>query len=142
VEPKRGRECLCPSAQPGIPGAMAFGVVTGTPDKPRVAWLEQPVPVTEELLAWTAPVEPTEVLRIAAKCQEDACCHFDGTDCRLATRLVQLLPVAGEPLPACRIRPDCRWFLQEGRAACMRCPQVVTFAVNPSLEMAIAATPA
>jgi hypothetical protein len=53
-----------------------------------------------------------QVLRIAAPCQEKACCHFDGTDCRLATRLVQLIPAVVESLPACRIRPDCRWFLQ------------------------------
>jgi hypothetical protein len=137
----RPRRSLCPSSQPGIPGAMAFGVVAGTPEKPRIAWLDQPLAVTGELLAWTAPVEPTEVLRIAAECQEAACCHFDGTDCRLATRLVQLLPASGDPLPACRIRADCRWFQQEGRAVCLRCPQIVTFAVNPSLEMAIAATP-
>jgi hypothetical protein len=29
-------------------------------------------------------------------------------------------------LPACTIRRECRWFRQEGRAACQRCPQIVT----------------
>ena len=29
-------------------------------------------------------------------------------------------------LPRCAIRPTCRWFRQEGPAACFRCPQVVT----------------
>jgi hypothetical protein len=132
---------MCPSAQPEMPGSVAFGVVTGTADDPRVAWIERPVPVTKELLALTAPVAPTQVLRIAAPCQENACCHFDGTDCRLATRLVQLIPAVVESLPPCRIRPDCRWFLQEGGAACRVCPQIVTYCVSPSPEMDQAATP-
>ena len=132
---------MCPSAQPEIPGSVAFGVITGSAENPRVAWIERPVPVTSELLALTSPVAPTQVLRIAAPCQENACCHFDGTDCRLATRLVQLIPAVVESLPPCRIRPDCRWCLQEGSAACRVCPQVVTYCVDPSAEMNRAATP-
>jgi len=132
---------LCPSAQPGIAGGVAFGVVGGTLEQPRVSWLERPVPITDDLLGLTAPVDPTEVLRIAAPCQE-ACCHFDGKDCRLVARLVQILPAVNDALPACRIRPDCRWFLQEGRVACQRCPQVVTCVLNPSEEMSRAAMPA
>jgi hypothetical protein len=141
VEAKSSRSVMCPSARPEMPGSVAFGVVTGTADDPRIAWIERPVPVTRELLALTAPVAPTQVLRIAAPCQENACCHFDGTDCRLATRLVQLIPAVVESLPPCRIRPDCRWFLQEGGAACRVCPQIVTYCVRPSPEMDQAATP-
>lgn len=132
---------LCPSAQPDILGSRAFGVVAGTTEQPRVVWLERPVPVTADLLALTGPVHPTEVLRISAPCQGNACCHFDGTNCRLATKLVQLLPAVTEALPPCRIRQDCRWFRQEGRVACLRCPQIVTCAVNPSPALTLAATP-
>jgi len=132
---------MCPSAQPEMTGSVAFGVVGGTAAEPRVSWIEKPVPVTEGLLALTGPVPPTQVLRIAAPCQESACCHFDGADCRLATKLVQLMPAVTQSLPPCRIRPDCRWFLQEGRAACAVCPQIVTCSVNPSEELATAATP-
>jgi len=135
------RPVLCPSAQPEMAGSVAFGVVTGTSGQPRVAWIEKPVPVSAELMALTAPVPATQVLRIAAPCQEKACCHFDGADCRLADRLVQLLPPATERLPACQIRPDCRWFLQEGKAACYVCPQIVTWTVNPTEELSRAAAP-
>src|SRR5581483_9040301 len=76
---QRSRPVMCPSAQPEIPGSVAFGVIGGRADDPRVAWIEKPVPVTGDLLALTAPVPPTQVLRIAAPCQEKACCHFDGT---------------------------------------------------------------
>jgi hypothetical protein len=89
----------------------------------------------------TAPVPPTQVFRFTAPCQEGACSHFDGHDCRLATRLVQLMPAVDAGLPACRIRPTCRWFTQEGKAACMRCPQIVTFSVNPTDQLSLAATP-
>ncbi|MBV9401407.1 MAG: hypothetical protein JO062_25755 [Bryobacterales bacterium] len=120
---------------------MAFGVVVGTRENPRIGWIEKPVPVTEELLALTGPVPPTQVFRFSAPCQENGCCHFDGKDCRLATRLVQLLPAAGTSLPACRVRPDCRWFRQEGSAACHRCPEIVTYSVDPTEQLSRAATP-
>jgi hypothetical protein len=116
-------------------------VVAGTTEEPRVSWIEKPVPVTGDLLALTGPVPPTQVLRIAAPCQENSCCHFDGVDCRLATKLVQLIPPVTQSLPPCRIRPDCRWFVQEGRAACAVCPQIVTYSLNPSEELTEAATP-
>jgi hypothetical protein len=140
MEPSN-RPVLCPSAQPEMTGSVVFGVVGGTDEEPRVQWIEKPVPVTGDLLALTGAVPPTQVLRIAAPCQENACCHFDGTDCRLATKLVQLMPAVTESLPPCRIRPDCRWFQQEGRAACAVCPQIVTYSVNPSEKLALAATP-
>jgi hypothetical protein len=140
MEPS-SRKIMCPSAQPEMTGSVAFGVVGGTAAEPRVSWIEKPVPVTLDLLALTGAVPPTQVLRIAAPCQENACRHFDGADCRLATKLVQLMPAVTQSLPPCRIRPDCRWFLQEGRAACAVCPQIVTSSVNPSEELSIAATP-
>jgi hypothetical protein len=132
---------LCPSARAELPGAVAFGVVSEGTDGPRVQWIEKPVPITPDLLKLTAPVPAGLVLRIAAPCQEKACCHFDGADCRLAAKLVQLVPSVTAALPPCQIRADCRWFVQEGRAACMRCPQVVTYCLNPSEELNTAATP-
>lgn len=132
---------LCPSAQPEIAGAVAFGIVDRGADGPDLAWIERPVPVTPELLAMTGAVPPTQVFRFAAKCQESACTHFDGTDCRLATRLVaSLAPVSAKP-PPCMIRRDCRWYRQEGVSACQRCPQIVTEYVDPSAALAEAAMP-
>jgi hypothetical protein len=135
------RQILCPSAQPAMPGAVAFGILTSNDAEPaRVSWLERPVPVTDELLAMTAPLPPTQIFRFAAPCAEGACCHFDGTDCRLASRLVQLTPAVDTSLPPCRIRVNCRWFAQEGKAACHRCPLIVTYSVNPTAELSRAAS--
>lgn len=116
----------CPSARPEMPGSVAFGVVLGSAEQPRVAFLDQTVPVTGELLALAAPVSPTEVFRFAAPCAGNACQHFDGANCRLATRIVERLPAAADPLPDCSIRPACRWWRQEGEEACRRCPLVAT----------------
>ncbi len=139
------RRVQCPSARPDMPGTTAFGVIQGSVGQPRVAFLERAVPATQELLALSGPVEPTEVFRFAAPCAGNACRHFDGTDCSLATRIVQRLPAVVDDPPDCAIRPACRWWLQEGVAACLRCPLVVTEsygAAEISEELRIAADPA
>jgi hypothetical protein len=132
---------LCPSARPEMPGAVAFGVVAGTVEEPQLIHFAKPQPVTEELLALAHPVEPAEVFRFAAPCAGHACQHFDGQDCQLATRIVQILPAATSSIPPCQLRPECRWWQQEGKAACMRCPQVISDCQNPSDEMLRAAFP-
>lgn len=130
---------LCPSAQAELPGARIFGVVAGTVDEPRVAYLNQSLPATPELLQIAEPARPGEVFRIAATCVGTGCRHYDGTNCQLAKRTVELLPVVVEALPPCRVRPQCRWWLQEGKAACLRCPQVVTECYEATPRMARAA---
>jgi len=119
---------MCPSAQPHMEGAFVFGVLGGTVEERRVGYLPERVPLTEEVKAMAGPVRPTEVFRIAAPCAGKGCQHFDGHDCRLATKLVQLTPPVTKALPACSVRPDCRWWRQEGKAACMVCPSVKTTA--------------
>ncbi|HEX6041411.1 hypothetical protein [Longimicrobium sp.] len=142
AEPRsRGEVPFCPSAQPGQEGAFAFGVVGGTVGERRVGYLEGRVPVSDELLAMAGPVKPTEVFRFGAPCAGGACSHFDGHDCRLATKLVQLMPPASKALPACQLRPECRWWKQEGKSACYRCPAIVTDCYNPSEGQKRAANP-
>ena len=107
-------------------GSAVLGVVGGTVDEPRLAYLEALQPITNELLALSGPVKPTEVFRFAAPCAGRGCKHFDGQNCQLATRVTRSLPQVVERLPRCDLRPRCRWWKQEGKAACMRCPQIVT----------------
>jgi hypothetical protein len=112
-------------------GGVVFGVVGGMAERPRLAYLVEPRPINDEILALTGSVAPTVIFRIGAPCAGHACRHFDGSECLLATRIVQLLPPVVDGLPPCRLRPDCRWWQQEGRAACLRCPQVVTDTYDP-----------
>jgi hypothetical protein len=118
---------LCPSAQPDEEGAQVFGVMIDTPEAGmRVGYLTEAQPVTPDIVAASQPARPAEVLRVAARCMGGGCVHFDGSDCKLAARVISMLDPVVSALPPCVIRPTCRWFRQEGRAACMRCPQVVT----------------
>ncbi|AVZ29578.1 nitrogen fixation protein [Nodularia spumigena] len=132
---------LCPSARPEPGESLVFGVIGGTVTEPRVAYLKQPQTMTEELIAKVSPATPAEVFRTASTCATNNCQHFDGKDCGLATRIVAQFPIALEELPPCSIRRDCRWWQQEGKAACMRCPQVITDNYNASELMIQVATP-
>ena len=57
-------------------------------------------------------------------------------------QIVENLPDVVEQLPPCSIRSNCRWWQQEGRAACIRCPQVITDNYSPSEVMRQTAKPA
>jgi hypothetical protein len=92
----------------------------------RVAYLTRTLPVSDKVLAAAGTAKPTEVLRIASACMGSGCRHFDGADCRLAGRVARMLEPVVNGLPQCAIRPSCRWYRQEGKAACVRCPQMVT----------------
>ena len=138
-------EVQCPSARPEMEGAHLLGIVEGTAERPRLAYLRRPEPVRDELLALAGGESPTRLFRFAAPCAGHACQHFDGSSCRLAQRIVERLPEAVTALPVCALRPACRWWRQEGEAACRRCPMVVTESygeIAGSDELAAAADPA
>ncbi|BAZ17153.1 hypothetical protein NIES4071_90310 [Calothrix sp. NIES-4071] len=135
------RTTLCPSARPESKDGVVFGVVAGTSSAPRIAYLKQPLPITSELIAKANPVTPAEIFRTAASCAESACQHFDGKDCRLAMRIVDKLPTVADELPSCSIRRNCRWWKQEGKSACARCPQIITDNYSPSEQLLQAVNP-
>ena len=129
---KSSKQIDCPSAQPTTDGARIFGVMTGTPEAHRVGYLTEALPVSEELLALSGPAKPTQLFRIAAPCAGGGCKHFKDNACSLAKRVVEGVPAVVDALPACQIRPTCRWFREQGKAACFRCPQVMTDKSNAS----------
>jgi hypothetical protein len=126
---------LCPSAQPGMDQCRVLGVVQRDSTAPMLQYLNEHVPATPEVLAMAAPLKPTEVFRLAATCAEHQCPHFDGADCRLAARIVRILPAVVDTLPPCLIRKECRWYSQEGGAACKRCPEVTTVSYDLSAKV-------
>lgn len=126
---------LCPSVQPRGKNSVIFGVVGGTDDAPRVEYLKQLVCVSDDSPELRALVEPTEIFRFAATCSGNACQHFDGSKCRLVTKTVKFLAEVVQELPRCQIRSNCRWWQQEGKAACRRCPQVVTTIYHASEQI-------
>ncbi|HEY7406527.1 MAG TPA: nitrogen fixation protein [Candidatus Angelobacter sp.] len=135
--PRRETTRFCPSAQPSLGNSMVLGTVNRLGAEPSVTLLEHPVKVTEgTILAFAGgQVRPTDVFRFAAPCEQCGCHNWSGSSCRVAERLVQILPASGSDLPRCKLRPVCQWFAQEGGAACARCPQVRTD--DASLEAAL-----
>jgi hypothetical protein len=129
---------MCPSVPPHYPDAVAFGVVGGTVAEPELIPLVPAVPVTDELLALAGPVSPGEVFRFAARCVEGGCRHWEAPAqrCRLVAKTVEFVPIAVEKLKPCAIRSNCRWWAQEGKAACVRCPQVASS--DPARDEALA----
>ena len=132
----------CPSAPAEAAGSHAFGVVGGTVEEPRVAYLRESIPVSAELLAASKPITPNEVLRTAAPCAEKQCAHFHADKCMLAASIVARLPIVVSRPPPCSLRSTCRWWRQEAVAACLRCPQVVTRSHSCSANYEEAVAPA
>ena len=123
----------CPSAQTRAKGSRIYGVMTGPSNDRRVGYLTETLEPTPELLALAGEAKPTELFRIAAPCANGGCRHFNG-GCTLVQRIVAALPIVVSALPACQIRGTCRWYLQEGDAACLRCPQIMTDKANAADE--------
>lgn len=131
----------CPSARPEQDGAVVFGVRTAADADVRIGYLSESVPATSDVLDLAEPASPLEVFRIAAPCAETGCAHFADHRCSLVTRIVEQVPVVVSIAPACAVRSKCRWWAQEGVAACRRCPQVVTSESGANPRVSAAAVP-
>ncbi len=131
----------CPSAKPDMRDAVVFGVVGESAGLPVIDYLADTLPVSDGILHLVQPARPAEIFRFAASCAGHGCRHFDGADCRLVSRVVEILPVVTESLPPCPLRPDCRWWQQEGKHACQRCPQIVSEPAAPSATVCQVAAP-
>lgn len=120
---------LCPSVSYDSPGANIFGVITGSIEQPEVVFLDNPEPVTDEILTLAKPVSPEAVFRICSPCSKGECGYFNSENnrCHLVEKNVESLPKVVDKLPICSIRAECKWWGQEGKNACLYCPQVDTF---------------
>lgn len=130
----------CPSAQPDMFEAKPFGVIEGTPDEPRIAYLRADVVVDQEAVR-ALPIDPVHVFRFSALCEESRCGQFDGTSCGLGKRVTTGLVPVVDALPPCQVRPTCRWYAENGRDACLRCPQVITLVRSDGSRLSKVAQP-
>jgi len=131
----------CPSAQPDMVDAHPFGIVSGTVQEPRVAYLKRDAKVTPEMMAELGDLDPTRVFRFSGRCESSRCAQFEEGQCGLGKRIAaQLAPVV-MALPSCQIRATCRWHEENGDSICFRCPQVVTVVPPDLTALTRAATP-
>lgn len=114
-------QILCPSA-PLTEGALLYGLVDA---RGQTAYGQTAFPVTKQLLL-SLPVkdQAEQQYRFASPCAQSACIHWQGR-CDLSSRLSLFQAFrqdgAQSGLPQCAIRPQCRWFLQDGPEMCSRC---------------------
>lgn len=118
---------LCPSAAPK-PGAILLGVLG---PGGRTAYLPQVTRVDRDLLDGFAAGGPLgDTYRFASPCMTSGCVYWTQDRCHVPDVVRRDLGVADVPagadLPNCSIRPACRWWQQDGAAACAICPLVVT----------------
>lgn len=117
-----GDDLLCPSA-PCEPGALLLGLVGGDG---RVGYLRPALEIDEDFIAKALSGRtPEKRFRFAQPCRESGCQHWGDGRCGVADAATESDEGEGA-LPACAIRPRCRWFAQSGASACRNCPTVVT----------------
>jgi hypothetical protein len=127
---------LCPSAR-CVEGAVLLGIV-GTSGK--VGYVRPQVRVDAEFVEKARRGRtPEKRFRFAEPCVEGRCRHWTGARCGVIDTVLGhqregSLPSQERPLPACSIRPSCRWFAQAGAQACSACPFVVTNLLDDGTE--------
>ena len=130
----------CPSAPPASPDARVFGIVSHFGGSTRVEYLEKGVEVPKSVVESLQGVSPTRIFRFSAKCVEGGCAQFRDGGCRLGRDMVRELKPVVDTAPACTIRSTCRWFAENGAAACRRCPRIATEAAVDDVEIVRIAT--
>jgi hypothetical protein len=121
---KGDSDSLCPSA-PAQEGALLLGRFNANG---RLAFAVTPLPLTADFIA--AAAEAGDVgkrFRFSARCMQRGCSRWQEGKCTVATAAAQVAsqPEGAENFPTCLIRPQCRWFQQEGVRACQICPHIV-----------------
>lgn len=117
----------CPSRDCAS-GNLLIGVVRadGT-----VARMHPPTEIDDRFVdrACHASSRPAEArFRFSGPCVTGACENWTGTRCGVSDAITaavspECLPL--QPLPRCEIRPTCRWWSQNGTAACRMCSLIV-----------------
>ncbi len=117
---------LCPSAPAGD-GTALIGIVQADG---HIANLPTALRVDSAFIERARPHGPLEQrFRFAAPCQKGACGHWKDQACALIGSLRESLDAHTPPHtrpPPCAIRAVCRWWEQEGPAACAVCTLVIT----------------
>ena len=131
----------CPSAQPDMPGARPFGVISGTPSETRISFFKKSALDGFNWREQFGTSDATRLFRFGARCEESRCRHFNGSTCALGARVKAGLPAVVDVLPPCLLRPKCRWHAEQGGDVCLRCPQVVTMIPEADTPLNAVAAP-
>jgi hypothetical protein len=125
---------MCPSSR-CEPGASLIAIL----DEGRLAHITPALPVNEAFVASAREHgSPEARMRFASPCLKAGCAQWTGSSCGIIEQVVAAeIGPSGGRLPRCAIRPSCRWYAQEGAAACRACPLVVTDAREAPARTAV-----
>ena len=93
-----------------------------------LAFAARPLVVTKAFLAGAEEGgDVAKRFRFTAPCQKHGCSRWQDGVCAVGKAAAHVAGQFTDPgsLPACVIRAQCRWFEQQGPAACRTCPRVV-----------------
>ncbi len=124
---------LCPSARCSD-GAILLGIVNGDG---TVGFLPERLLIDQEFVdAAHRGRTPEKRFRFSNRCVQGACRQWTGDRCGVIDRVMDFLGTTEPPadLPRCSIRTQCRWYGQNGPAACSACPLVITDLKVPEPE--------
>lgn len=115
---------LCPSAR-CEEGAQLLGVVK---DDGHVDIIKHPFPIDGTFIEVANQGQAAETkFRFTNKCIKSGCAQWTGERCGIIDKIID--HIKDEPqryaIPDCSIRPNCRWYHQQGQEACKACPLVV-----------------
>jgi hypothetical protein len=114
----------CPSSKCAS-GNLLIGIVRsdGT-----VAAISPTLEVDDEFVCQARDAShraPETRFRFAGPCVTTSCQQWTGSRCAIGDLVAGASQPNSEPLQPCSIRSTCRWWSQNGRAACRSCSLVV-----------------
>ena len=123
-------EYTCPSA-PCESGGTLLGLID---ENGRVGYLTPAITIDQEFVDKVEQGRsPRKRFRFAGPCVEGRCRQWTGSRCGIVDTAIEAVdgldPAAAREegvLPQCAIRSSCRWYAQEGAAACAACSFVIT----------------
>jgi hypothetical protein len=122
---KTTKTILCPSSRAQT-GARLLGI---RQEDGSIAILPEPLKIDESFIDLSNQVASAErQFRFTNKCVESGCKQWTGQRCGVADNLIhasQSMKLE-HTLQECGIRLQCRWYKQNGEAACKICPLVIT----------------
>jgi hypothetical protein len=116
---------LCPSSR-CEKGHIFLGLVQGDG---TVGFLSDRMTLSDDFVEVARQGRRPELrFRFASTCVQSACRQWKDCRCGVIDEILASVPAGlrTERPPQCSIRPQCRWFQQEGEEACAVCPLVIT----------------